>query len=175
MSLLKTRNLARMNPPLTSMILEMMVRGENHAIKENQRGRKEHLNANIAIRHISKETFTISIFKRTVSFHIRVYARATSPRNQCLLLIIRLNFCLYDLGPDGSLLVKCECCYTYFKTKEEQQKHTIAKHRDRVTCKICNKMYKNIDSVYSHKQTAHAGYKYKLQNFVCTKCGQLHF
>lgn len=76
------------------------------------------------------------------------------------------------LGSDGSLVHKCECCPIYFKTKQERNEHTKTMHKHRVTCTICNKVYKNIDSLYSHRQLSHEKREKKVNNYFCAKCGK---
>lgn len=75
------------------------------------------------------------------------------------------------LGPDGSLVYKCDGCRTYFKSKTEQREHARSEHKERLTCKYCNKLFSRIDSVYSHQLDHLRKVKKKERRFYCIKCG----
>lgn len=84
-------------------------------------------------------------------------------------------------GVDGSLIHKCVCCPTYFATLAEVQKHQLAIHGDKLSCRKCNKVFKEPDNLSAHIRYAHG----RLTNvskeppkkylYVCPRCGELNF
>lgn len=134
-----------------------IVRADKRAVK----GSKTDIwNANIAKRNIRRKRYSKNMFARTV---IRT--------NSLISAFSLMTICTY-LGSDGSLVHKCICCYTYFRTKADRNEHVRVAHKHRVTCKICNKVFRNVDSLYSHKQFSHEKRTKRTLNYFCAKCGK---
>lgn len=78
-------------------------------------------------------------------------------------------------GPDGSLIHTCRSCSKYFATKEEVHTHTVTEHKDKITCVICNKIYKDAELLQAHHRYSHSdapSEKPKKYTFICNKCGR---
>lgn len=85
-----------------------------------------------------------------------------------------LRFSLFLLGPDGTLIHRCTCCPLYFATADETQKHQLEKHKVKLTCSYCNKIFKDPECVGAHVRYVHTkkAAPPKKYIYVCTKCGQ---
>lgn len=77
-----------------------------------------------------------------------------------------------EIGPDGTLIYKCELCNTYFRTKQERTKHSARIHPKRVTCDICDKTFSSTYYLNNHRQHVHAGQRRKTSKIYCAKCGR---
>lgn len=82
------------------------------------------------------------------------------------------------------LIHKCVCCLTYFATLAEVEQHQLSVHDDKLSCRQCNKTFKEPDSLNSHIRYVHdrsttttttnsretnATKKYL---YVCQQCGK---
>lgn len=85
-------------------------------------------------------------------------------------IIINAATVSIGLGPDGSLVYRCELsCPIYFKTKEERRAHGMAVHKDQLQCTVCGKSFRNMSAKYACGRTHRNG---PTQSVVCTKCGE---
>lgn len=76
----------------------------------------------------------------------------------------------HNLGPDGSLVYKCDCCPIHFKTLKKRDNHHMTAHKEKLTCKICNKLFRRYNTMLEHvKNHKRSGPK---KQFVCAKCGE---
>lgn len=76
-------------------------------------------------------------------------------------------------GPDNSFIHKCPCCTTYYATEEEAREHAMDKHRWRLECSICQKVFKEPEGLVNHNKYFHQGFKsHKKGCYVCPKCGK---
>lgn len=53
------------------------------------------------------------------------------------------------------------------------QTHQMEEHKSKLTCQICNKIFKDPECVSSHVRHVHikAGTEKKKYEYICTKCG----
>lgn len=76
-------------------------------------------------------------------------------------------------GPDGKLLHKCSCCTTHFETEEEARQHAMEMHRDRLQCTMCDKLFKEPETLTGHVKQYHKGQRYTNKSYyVCPHCGK---
>lgn len=76
-----------------------------------------------------------------------------------------------SLGPDGRLIHKCDCCPIYFESTALRDAHHMTEHKERMTCKICNKIFRRYDTLGEHVRIQHKRSGPKIK-FVCVKCGE---
>lgn len=72
------------------------------------------------------------------------------------------------LGPDGSLVYKCDCCLTYFESARERKAHRQAEHEEMISCKKCGKTFGYMRNLYAHIRIYHREEKMEV---TCQKCG----
>ncbi|XP_059616203.1 uncharacterized protein LOC132261415 [Phlebotomus argentipes] len=75
-------------------------------------------------------------------------------------------------GPEGNLHIKCRVCKEYFETHEKEKEHRVAKHKDQITCKECNKMYRDENHLQVHIRNCHTKTGVKKPQHLCGKCGK---
>lgn len=64
---------------------------------------------------------------------------------------------------------RCECCLTYFASKEEVKTHKMSLHKAELTCQICNRVFGFLDNLQMHHRNKHSN---AVRNkHMCTKCG----
>lgn len=85
-----------------------------------------------------------------------------------------VSFIFFCLGENGKLIHKCPCCKNYYASQIEMQQHARGEHEDRLKCFICNKFYKNLDSIDAHMRATHGNSKTNKtkQTYVCATCGR---
>lgn len=90
------------------------------------------------------------------------------------LRIFQCKFFHYSskIGNSGELCIKCSCCTKYFPTKFKMHEHARNEHEDRLKCKYCNKMFKQVDCKTAHIRKVHMKIATKQYTFVCSKCGK---
>ncbi|GLV45602.1 zinc finger protein 30C [Carabus blaptoides fortunei] len=74
---------------------------------------------------------------------------------------------------DGRGIVKCCCCNSWFESKEECSTHQQCQHADQLTCKECDRLFANPDSMKAHINFYHKGVPRKKYIYVCEKCGKV--
>uniref|UniRef100_A0A182IPV1 C2H2-type domain-containing protein n=1 Tax=Anopheles atroparvus TaxID=41427 RepID=A0A182IPV1_ANOAO len=76
-------------------------------------------------------------------------------------------------GADGRLIHKCPACARYFETEEMARQHALEQHRARLVCDICEKQFKEPESLQQHVRYAHKGLKeLRKQRYMCHRCGK---
>lgn len=60
-------------------------------------------------------------------------------------------------GPDGSLVHPCNCCLKFFKTAQERDVHKEAEHKEKLSCKMCDRSFGNLRSLQGHNRARHRG------------------
>ncbi|XP_053663345.1 zinc finger protein 845-like [Anopheles marshallii] len=75
-------------------------------------------------------------------------------------------------GPEGCLICKCACCDVYFGTQEETRQHELEQHRDRLECKVCQKLFKKPDQVLRHTRYAHGSAAKDRNQYLCSQCSK---
>lgn len=73
-----------------------------------------------------------------------------------IISFFRLFYCS---GPDGSLLHKCDCCPIHFKTAVDRTTHMAAAHKEKLTCKICDRSFRSRKALNGHIGARHKGPK----------------
>jgi hypothetical protein len=66
---------------------------------------------------------------------------------------------------------KCGICEKAFRTEYSRYSHENRHDAPKVRCKICNKKYKNRDTLKSHKSRVHSNSK--LEKFQCQVCNKI--
>lgn len=80
---------------------------------------------------------------------------------------ILIFFC--HVGPDGSLVHRCDCCLKYFGSDEERNAHRDTEHKEKLSCRICNRTFGNLRCLAAHNRAHHKG-----KEVTCQKCGEFH-
>ncbi|GAB0088979.1 uncharacterized protein DMENIID0001_034480 [Sergentomyia squamirostris] len=75
-------------------------------------------------------------------------------------------------GPDGNLHVKCRVCKEYFQDHDKEKEHRLLKHKDKITCKDCNKMYRDENHLQVHIRNCHSIVPVKKNQHLCGRCGK---
>lgn len=91
------------------------------------------------------------------------------PRLKCKLVGSQL---IFFLGANGELIHRCLCCPRFFATAKEMESHKDSEHGVMLTCKLCQKKYKDNDSFNNHMKLVHEKKRKKETAHVCPKCGK---
>ncbi|XP_055713631.1 zinc finger protein 665 [Phlebotomus papatasi] len=75
-------------------------------------------------------------------------------------------------GPEGKLHVKCRVCKEYFENNEKEKEHRLAKHKEEITCKVCQKVYRDESHLQVHFRNCHTKEPIKKLQHLCGKCGK---
>uniref|UniRef100_A0A182LRR0 C2H2-type domain-containing protein n=1 Tax=Anopheles culicifacies TaxID=139723 RepID=A0A182LRR0_9DIPT len=75
-------------------------------------------------------------------------------------------------GPDGCLRWKCSCCDEYFMTQDETSLHELEQHRDRLECKVCQKLFKKPDQLLRHTRYKHSTNGKDRNKYMCAQCSK---
>lgn len=140
---------------------------------------RENLSANIVAGNTVRKKDWIDTMKITVKliptiFQLLLYS--------LIFVYEKIQFhAIIRLGPDGSLVHRCDCCTIYFKTTEERDAHSQTAHKEKAVCKICNQTFRSLFRLQQHDRSFHAEGKPKIkrkpikQHYFCAKCGEYRF
>lgn len=87
-----------------------------------------------------------------------------------------MHFSIWSIsGSDGTLIFKCQCCPRYFVSVDDMELHKTNQHTDILTCNVCQKRFKDPESLHNHVKYVHEKQKKTKTYQMCPKCGKFHW
>lgn len=80
--------------------------------------------------------------------------------------------CALISGNEGKLIHKCQCCPQYFASVQEMEQHKSDQHAEILTCNVCQKRFKDPESLHNHVKFVHGKQKKTKTYQMCPKCGK---